>query len=76
MKLGRIKFKVKDMRTDSQPSAFDQNKGSSPLKQTINCEDDYELGLDDISDEFVEIDCAVVDSISSDNVCKVCWSNE
>jgi len=34
------------------------------------------MGSDEISDEFIEIDCAVVDQTSNENLCKVCWSNE
>jgi hypothetical protein len=57
----------------------------SPMKSRINRpastsykmqDEDYSLGSDDISDEFIEIDCAVIDEMTSDNVCKVCWSNE
>ena len=68
MKLGRIKFKVKDLK-------LGDNVNQSPTKSYYEY-DDYEMGRDDISDEFIEIDCAVVDQIKCENVCKVCWSSE
>ena len=80
VKLGRIKFKVKDMRTETEPSYLDYSNNKtlknskyspSPDKSRKNqkknfelnqqFEDDYSLGSDDISDEFIEIDCAVID---------------
>jgi len=30
----------------------------------------------DISDEFIEINCAMIESPKNDIVCKVCWSSE
>ena len=51
----------------------------------LGCNDQYCSGgveendnheIEDLSEEFIEIDCAVIDQITSDNVCKVCWSND
>lgn len=66
VKLGRIKFKVKEIKTE---------QSYSPVKNGA-IDDDYELGTDEISEEFIEIDCAIVDETSSEHLCKVCWSNE
>jgi hypothetical protein len=69
IKLGRIKFKVKDYRADNTPANVDLNrrqsyspvkKGGVGLPQVV--EDEYWLGGDDFSEEAVEIDCGVVDS--------------
>jgi len=59
IKLGRIKFKVKDFRTDSIQANSDL---SSPMKKKFNCEDDFNFGQDEFSEEAVEIECGVVDS--------------
>ncbi len=56
IKLGRIKFKVKDFRTELSSQAMSPVKGGG-------CQDDeYWLGGDDFSEEAIEIDCGVVDS--------------
>ena len=75
VKLGRIKFKVKDFRTDKVPSSFDipgRRASCSPVKntckgmQTLHHDDDYWIGSGDFSEEAIEIDCGVVDSSSND----------
>lgn len=84
MKLGRIKFKVKDFRTDTVMANLDNGrkascspvKGSYKVPQTIQQDDEYWIGGDDFSEEAIEIDCGVVDATQSDIQCKVCWSNE
>lgn len=73
IKLGRIKFKVKDFRTDTIQATYDNQKklGCSPVKSaskhthTIH-DDDYWVGGDDFSEEAIEIDCGVVDSTKND----------
>jgi hypothetical protein len=63
IKLGRIKFKVKDYRTELCPP----NKAAmSPVKGGGGLDEDYWLGSDDFSEEAVEIDCGVVDSSQND----------
>jgi hypothetical protein len=69
--LGRIKFKVKDFRTELCAATYDAKKGCgspSPVKRGA-CgsdqqfqEDEYWLGGDDFSEEAIEIDCGVVDT--------------
>ena len=83
VKLGRIKFKVKDFRTDSVMANLDNHRKAScsPVKspskhgQTIQ-DDDYWVGGDDFSEEAIEIDCGVVDVSQTEIQCKVCWTNE
>ena len=68
IKLGRIKFKVKDFRTELCQANFDKKgaafspspfeKGKGPGYQ----EEEYWLGGDDFSEEAIEIDCGVVDA--------------
>lgn len=67
IKLGRIKFKVKDFRAENVPANLDLNRRQSysPVKKTsLNqvVDDEYWLGGDDFSEEAIEIDCGVVDS--------------
>lgn len=80
IKLGRIKFKVKDFRTEICPAALDggnKRQCLSPSEQwKRDVDDEYWLGGDDFSEEAIEIDCGVVDATQSDIQCKVCWSNE
>lgn len=53
-----------------------QNQLDISQSPTKYKDDDFEMGIENLSDDFIEIDCAVVDQTSNDNVCKVCWSNE
>jgi hypothetical protein len=81
IKLGRIKFKVKDYRTELCQANIDGKKAMSPSpfekgKGTGYQEEEYWVGGDDFSEEAIEIDCGVVDATQSDIQCKVCWSNE
>jgi hypothetical protein len=73
--LGRIKFKVKDFRTDTQPANIDL----SPRK-TFNHNhsyiDDNNDDWEEFSEEAVEIDCGVVDLSSPDVCCKICYSSD
>lgn len=72
IKLGRIKFKVKDFRTESVMANLDNNgrrASYSPMKGTNNkngqiiaVEDEFWLGGEDLAEEAIEIDCGVVDS--------------
>jgi len=71
IKMGRLKFSVKDFRTDSHSAEFD-NGGGSPVKGSHKLElaDDEEFA----EEEEVEIECGVADS--SEIQCKVCWGDE
>ena len=69
IKMGRIKFQVKDYRTPREPAMMDSND-ASPIKRSFRKTEDCE---DFAAEEEVEIDCGVADS---DTNCKVCWSNE
>jgi len=66
IKLGRIKFKVKDYRTEMCQANLDGGKRAfspSPCKGGVaNQDEDYWVGGDDFSEEAIEIDCGVVDS--------------
>ena len=85
--MGRIKFKVKDFRTDSVGANCDSpnHRGDSisPTKSdkkgalNQSYHDDYDqIGDEEFSEEAVEIDCGVVDASQNDVQCKVCWSND
>jgi hypothetical protein len=68
IKLGRIKFKVKDFRTELSAANVDAMKGAafspSPFEKGkgTGFDEEYWLGGDDFSEEAIEIDCGVVDS--------------
>lgn len=75
IKLGRIKFKVKDFRTDSSQAHLDCKKGANCLSPSpidgkkggaAYIDDEYWVGGDDFSEEAIEIDCGVVDSSQPD----------
>ena len=59
IKLGRLKFAVKDFRTENQTAIADRAQAEhSPVKQWHGCGDEEE---DDFAEEeAVEIDCGVV----------------
>lgn len=58
IKLGRLKFKVKDFRTDTVPACED----GSPIKGRKSLEPETFNEDGEFSEEAVEIDCGVVDS--------------
>ena len=67
IKLGRIKFKVKDFRTEFCQANYDANGNKrncmSPSPMCANAiDDEYWVGGDDFSEEAIEIDCGVVDN--------------
>jgi hypothetical protein len=80
IKLGRLKFCVKDYRTETHPSAVDGRAGMkdlSPVKSAPmwggRCGD----GEDDFAEEeAVEIDCGVVDMEDGGTLCKICWGTD
>ncbi len=73
IKLGRLKFKVKDFRTDSMPAYED----GSPIKGRKSLDlANFGVHDDEISEEAVEIDCGIVDASQPDIACRFCWSNE
>lgn len=69
MKIGRIKFKVKDFRTDSVRA----NEESSPTKIR---EDDLCLDYPDSCEEAVEIDCGSLQKDQHEIQCRFCWSSD
>jgi hypothetical protein len=76
IKLGRLKFSVKDYRTDTVPAIADKADMNdiSPVK--IQYEDDEE---DVQEEEAVEIDCGVVNNFQEDGTpitCKICWGSD
>lgn len=84
IKLGRLKFSVKDFRTEKQPANLDLkrsgiiDRSASPVKQRFK---ESARGDEDSEEEFhqeeaVEIDCGVVDASEPEIQCKVCWSAE
>ena len=70
IKLGRIKFKVKDFRTELCQANLDNGRKNcmspSPIdpgkKAAAIMDEEYWVGGDDFSEEAIEIDCGVVDS--------------
>ena len=76
IKLGRIKFNVKDYRT----KFFQSAQKCCHEDEEENPEDQGNNSLDSLREEFeeeaVEIDCGVVDPKTSPDIqCKVCWDN-
>ena len=69
IKMGRLKFSVKDYRSDSHPAYFDIDD-SSPVKKSA----DYAADEVFAEEEEVEIECGVADS--KDIQCKVCWGDD
>jgi len=67
MKIGRIKFKVKDFRTDDS-QATEEN---SPVKFKA---DQFEYP--DSCEEAVEIDCQALSPEQSEYSCRFCWNAE
>jgi predicted dinucleotide-utilizing enzyme len=69
--MGRLKFLVKDFRSDKTSANMDQKNEASPIKKSARCED-----IDDFAEEEeVEIECGIADA--SDSIqCKICWSDE
>jgi hypothetical protein len=77
VKLGRLKFCVKDFRTAVHPANADLKRpeaNASPVRLKYH-EEDSENEFQE--EEVVEIDCGVVDQSGEEGIqCKVCWSNE
>jgi len=70
IKMGRLKFAVKDYRSDSIAATID-GESSSPVKRRPEqrpCEDE-----DFAEEEIVEIECGIADGQVQ---CKVCWCDE
>jgi hypothetical protein len=69
--MGRLKFLVKDFRSDKVSANIDLKNESSPIKRSARCED-----IDDFAEEEeVEIECGIADKSESIQ-CKICWSDE
>lgn len=61
IKMGRLKFLVKDFRSDKIPANMDQKIENSPVKKQARCED-----IDDFAEEEeVEIECGIADASHS-----------
>ena len=90
IKLGRIKFNVKDYNRISNMSSCKKghcctspSKKDAPDEELVNSitpQKQLDNSLDSLREEFeeeaVEIDCGVVDPTSSPDIqCKVCWDN-
>jgi len=69
MKIGRIKFKVKDFRTDDTQASEEQQ---SPVKFKEDLLDNYP----DSCEEAVEIDCQPLEKEQNEVQCRFCWSSE
>jgi len=69
--MGRLKFLVKDFRSEKVNANFDAKNESSPVKKSIRCED-----IDDVGEEEeVEIECGIADDSQSIQ-CKICWCDD
>ena len=54
--MGRLKFLVKDFRSDKTQANIDAKNDSSPVKRSARCDD-----IDDFAEEEeVEIECGIV----------------
>ncbi len=61
IKMGRLKFLVKDFRSDKTSANMDQKFENSPVKKQARCED-----IDDFAEEEeVEIECGIADASDS-----------
>lgn len=85
IKLGRLKFNVKDFRTADQPANLDLKKqgvidrSASPVRQRYKIDDGEDSENEYHEEEAIEIDCGVVGTHAEDGTeiqCKVCWGNE
>ena len=84
LKVGRLKFAIKDFRTAVQPAnadlkRADTDKNISPIRKCNYSPIDEDSENDFQEEEAVEIDCGVVDPTKEGEEaiqCKVCWSNE
>lgn len=57
IKMGRLKFLVKDFRSDKTSANIDAKNDASPVKKQARCED-----IDDFAEEEeVEIECGIAD---------------
>lgn len=72
IKMGRLKFLVKDYRSDFIAANVDSNNDSPVKKPTCRqaCDDE-----DFAEEEEVEIECGIADK-SQQIQCKICWDNE
>jgi hypothetical protein len=56
--MGRLKFLVKDFRSEKVNANLDSKNESSPIKKSNRCED-----IDDVGEEEeVEIECGIADN--------------
>jgi len=85
IKLGRLKFAIKDFRTRTAQANIDNKEGagSSPIKQPYRSNVDESVNEVDpdsenefAEEEEVEIDCGFVKNAEEENIqCKICWDN-
>jgi len=86
IKLGRIKFNVKDYRSRFNASSckrdcpHDDEKHecgeAAAGKQLLAASQSFDSLRDEFEEEAVEIDCGVVDTKTCPDIqCKVCWDN-
>lgn len=71
IKMGRLKFSVKDYRSDSHAANMDGDDGSPVKKQAVGRVDEQDFA----EEEIVEIECGTADAADAIQ-CKVCWSDE
>ena len=76
IKMGRLKFLVKDFRSESIAANIDSDNHYSPVKKQARqqmevLEDDEEFA----QEEEVEIECGIADN-SQQIQCKICWGDE
>jgi len=77
IKMGRLKFLVKDFRSQFESANIDSEHGCSPCKKGLRQQADIH---NDVADEFaaeeeVEIECGIADD-SQQIQCKICWCDE
>lgn len=75
IKLGRIKFNVKDYRTRHNDDCLCENPEEDTPKK-LQKDQSMDSFRDEFEEEAVEIDCGVLDpKLCPDIQCKVCWDN-
>ena len=71
IKMGRLKFLVRDFRSPTTQANFDCDAHCSPVKKNLlACENEEEQA----QEEEVEIECGIAND--SQIQCKICWSDE
>ena len=84
IKLGRIKFHVKDFKSKFHTGCTSEKKEEDllllnqldcrlPSQKLLEHNSSYDSLANEFEEEIIEIDCGVIDNSKNDIQCKVCW---